>query len=242
MVFPGADASVVRRTQSVLTTGMEQQDDADAADNRRGKMARAALGGVRGGVQTAVYMLIAYGWVRWVLVFFGALFRLLVSFSFGRALLWRYPRLFSFGVFGRTVKDEDLVGAGFRTTFVARGVKGEADAKDDGGDSDDDTTNKKKKKVYEVVTRFAGPEPGYIATSSMLVESCLAVLEAVKQRRQQKGGGGGGGSGGDDAMCGVLTPGIALAGTRFEERIQRNGHGIELSLVSEGPLEAAGVF
>ena len=74
--------------------------------------------------------------------------------------------------------------------------------------------------LYEAVTRFEGPEPGYVATSSMALESCLSVLEAQGNGVQLEG---------------VLTPALALIGTRFQERIQNNGHGISLSTISSGP-------
>ena len=76
------------------------------------------------------------------------------------------------------------MGAGFKTVFVARGVT-------------------QKGAPHEMVTRFSGPEPGYVATSSMVLESCLSVLEA-----QARG----------TRLVGVMTPALALVGTRFASR------------------------
>jgi hypothetical protein len=77
-------------TQSVLAAtearAEEEQgewgDDEGVTGGEAGAVARGLLGD--GGCQTGVYILIAHTWVRFALIFFGALFRLLVMFAFGR--------------------------------------------------------------------------------------------------------------------------------------------------------------
>ncbi|KAK9816589.1 hypothetical protein WJX72_002324 [[Myrmecia] bisecta] len=96
--FPGADASVVKRTQAALAA--------------RGQPA----------VHYAAYMTVPSRWVLFLIGFFGAILQKLANSSFGRALLLTYPGLFSYGVFTKKGPSEkELQGTSFTMTYVAKG-------------------------------------------------------------------------------------------------------------------------
>ncbi|KAM4693879.1 saccharopine dehydrogenase-like oxidoreductase [Discoglossus pictus] len=97
--FMGADAAVVRRTQSYLYENLQETPVQYSA--------YAAVGGITSVIK---------------LMFAGILFLLFTKFSCGRKLLIKYPKFFSFGYFskeGPTQKQMDE--ASFTMTFFGQG-------------------------------------------------------------------------------------------------------------------------
>ncbi|XP_071480955.1 saccharopine dehydrogenase-like oxidoreductase [Diadema antillarum] len=103
LMFPGADASVVRRTQRFLYEKDEERP-----------------------IQFGAYMTV--GSLFWLIVtiFFGAIFSFLAKYKTGRNLLEKYPTLFSGGGFshaGPTRKQ--MEGSSFSITFQGEGFTDE---------------------------------------------------------------------------------------------------------------------
>lgn len=96
-VFPGSDASVVRRSQMACDTPTQYAAYAVASSK-----------------STFVMLGVA-----------GMLLGILSSFSFGRKLLLSFPSIFTFGVFShKGPSQEQLDGTSFRMEFVAQGYDG----------------------------------------------------------------------------------------------------------------------
>lgn len=103
MMFPGADSSVVRRTQRYL---YENQEDRP--------------------VQFGAYMTVASIFWLMVTIFFGGIFSILAKYQFGRNLLEKHPKLFSGGFFsheGPTRKQ--MLGCSFNIVFQGEGFTDE---------------------------------------------------------------------------------------------------------------------
>lgn len=99
VVFPGADASVVKRsfdTQASLTSCPRPRYYAYYA------------------VSSTLWMILG--------LFLGLVFQILVRSSLGRKILLRYPRLFTFGVFSRQGPSEaQIAGTSFTMQFFGTG-------------------------------------------------------------------------------------------------------------------------
>jgi short subunit dehydrogenase-like uncharacterized protein len=101
--FPGADASVVRRSQRRI----------DAADPSHAQSAYGA------------YFTVGSTFWLLVVIMLGAVLKVLTRFSWGRRVIIAYPGLFSMGMFshaGPTM--EQIATARFEMRFVARGTDG----------------------------------------------------------------------------------------------------------------------
>ncbi|CAG9467833.1 unnamed protein product [Pedinophyceae sp. YPF-701] len=99
MPFPGADASVVRRTMAV----------------------RAARG--QPAVKFVANFLVPSAYAAGQFVVFGGLFGLMARFAFGRSLLLRHPGVFTRGLFSRDGPSEaQMAATTFCEAFVARGT------------------------------------------------------------------------------------------------------------------------
>ncbi len=130
---------------------------------------------------------------RIVPLFFGGLLLYTLSkWQWGRKLLIKYPELFSFGWFthaGPTV--DEMKTSCFCHRFFAMGYE-----------KSSETSSSPN---WQVITRVDGPEPGYIATSIMITQCALVVLD-----NQVKG-------------RGVITPASAFRGTSLIERLHQRG-------------------
>lgn len=146
--FPGSDASVCRR--SLDSMFQQQVQEPDSAANP-----------VSPPTVSFHFTIQSTLWVV-VVVIAGLVLQVLAGFAWGRRLLLRYPRLFTFGAFSHDGPcEETLNGSSFRFDMFARGM----DAKDEN-----------EAKVAHVVIQ--GPEIGYVATPICLVQSALALLES----------------------------------------------------------------
>lgn len=141
--FMGADVSIVRRSQRALLA------PATASAATRG----AAAAGV-GGVHYSMYVMMRTATLAKLLLL-GAVFRVLVSFEWGRRAIIRHPRLFSLGAFSHQGPTPAQMAAthGY-IHFVGRTA--------DRG---------------EFAGRIAFPEPGYVATARIAAACALTILE-----------------------------------------------------------------
>uniref|UniRef100_A0A8C4N787 Saccharopine dehydrogenase-like oxidoreductase n=1 Tax=Eptatretus burgeri TaxID=7764 RepID=A0A8C4N787_EPTBU len=180
--FPGSDASVVRRTQRFMHENLERVPLQYTA--------YATIGSVG-------YLLLA--------ILMGIIFGLMARFSFGRKLLEKYPKLFSFGIFSHEGPTEkQMQGTSFSMTFFGEGFSQTQDMKQD-------------KPEQKITTQVRGPDPGYVATSILMVQSGLTLLQE-RSALPPKGG--------------VYTPGIAFGGTSLIKRLIK--HGMHFSVLA-GP-------
>lgn len=136
-------------------------------------------------------------------LFFGFFFALLCQFNKGKRLLEKYPKFFSFGFFSHEGPTrEQMLTSSFSFQFQGAGYSeralksGDLPAKPDG----------------EIVTKVAGPEPGYVATPICLVQAAMVILEDTMPN-----------------SGGVLTPAAAFAGTSLIERLDE--HGVKFSVI-----------
>ncbi|XP_077998254.1 saccharopine dehydrogenase-like oxidoreductase [Glandiceps talaboti] len=133
----------------------------------------------------------------------GLMFGVLAKFKFGRTLLEKFPKLFSVGmVTHEGPTREQMATTSFTMTFFGEGFS----KKDENM-----TTNDMK-----MVTKVAGPEPGYVATPIAIVQAGLTLLS--EQEALPDSGG-------------VYSPGAAFANTKLIENLDK--HGMKFTVVSE---------
>ncbi|EPQ51756.1 hypothetical protein GLOTRDRAFT_80746 [Gloeophyllum trabeum ATCC 11539] len=154
-------------------------------------------------IQFGAYLVIPSLRILLLMIFYFTIFSFLAARKWGRALLLRYPRLFSHGtVYKGGPPVESLKHFAFTETFVARGYSSAVDPKS-GAQPD-----------VEVVTRVSGPELGYVATS-ILFSFCAKIL--LDERRRS-------GDGGSIRLRhGVLTPAVAFGDTGLIEELDQDG-------------------
>lgn len=140
---------------------------------------------------------------------FLALFFLLFSwFSSGRWLLERFPGIFSAGTVNRGgPTKEQALGCSFSLTVRGRGWK---EKLAETGDRHSGKMN------HSVTIRLDGPDPAYVATSTCMVQVAVVVLKEKKKMIVEGG---------------VLSPGVALDGTSYLDRIQQ--HGFHITVLSQ---------
>eukprot|EP01135_Chromosphaera_perkinsii_P009716 Nk52_evm1s1851 gene=Nk52_evmTU1s1851 len=147
-------------------------------------------------VQFAAYTTVQTNWGLFLFVLMGTLFQFLSQFEFGKNLLLKYPQVFSLGVFSHAGPGEEIMKrATFNTTFIGYGYV-------------DKPKSQTEKPNQKVITRVDGPEPGYIATSVMLVQSAIMVREQYNNLPYKSG---------------VLTPAAAFYKTNLITRLKENG-------------------
>ncbi|XP_076612898.1 saccharopine dehydrogenase b [Chaetodon auriga] len=133
----------------------------------------------------------------------GLLFWFMVKFSLGRKLLTTFPSLFSFGLFtksGPTMKQ--IENTCFSLTFFGEGYS-------EGTDPAQGQPNAK------ICTQVIGPEPGYVATVSAMVQAAITLLNELHSLPKRGG---------------VYTPGAAFYKTSLIDRLQ--DHSIKFSVRS----------
>lgn len=178
--FMGADASVVRRTQRL---NYEQRKISP--------------------IQFGAYFTISSFWALILFFIFGSIFQLLARYAFGRKLLLKYPRFFSYGIFSHEGPTrQQLNSTSFSMTFYAQGYSSKA------------VLDAKQKPDKRVVTQVSGPEPGYIATPIFVVQSAIVLLND-RDKIPYKGG--------------VLTPASAFGETSLISRLQQ--HGVDFAVL-----------
>lgn len=182
--FPGSDRSVVMRSQRYFY----------AKESKRP-------------VQMAAYVQCSSLTGAILMVLMGVTFGLLASFKFGRSLLEKYPKVFSFGTFDHDgPTKEELDETSFVLTLAGKGW-------DEKLAEPSDTYSKDPEK--ELVVRVSGPEPGYVATPIFMVQAALVLL-CETDKLPAKGG--------------VFPPGAAFAKTSLIERLIKRGITFETGL------------
>ncbi|KAF4659192.1 hypothetical protein FOL47_007689 [Perkinsus chesapeaki] len=155
MNFLGSDRSVVQRTQEMQTL-----DDKSYQ-----------------GIYHNCYLAVENTLVnKLAFIIFGGMINFLCKYPWGRQLLLKYPKLFTFGYFsheGSTM--EQLEEAGYQIDFFGKGFSSKK-AQEEHPDQPD----------VEVKASVHGPDPGYIGTSRMFSQLALVLLTlrdsvAVKQ-------------------------------------------------------------
>lgn len=136
-----------------------------------------------------------------ILTIIGAIFfGLIASVSFGRKLLKKYPSIFTFGIFkaGGPTK-EQMSQATMKLVFLGEGWPERL------SEPSDQHADPPSKKIRASVT---GPDPGYLTTSTCLVQSGLTVLREADKM---------------PLTGGVFTPASAFSKTSLIERLTKNG-------------------
>ncbi len=146
--FPGADASVVRRTQQHL--------------------ADTPAGAYETPLQYAVYFTVPEWYHVLLFMVFGSILSILAGFEWGRKMLLEYPGLFSMGVFSHAGPSaEQMAATTFECTFKVSGYVQRSHAE----------PGTRQKPNASLVFVMKGPEPGYISTSAMVVAAARGLVE-----------------------------------------------------------------
>jgi len=135
-----------------------------------------------------------------MLLCWSVLFYLLASLKVGRRLMEAYPTIFTFGMFSHEGPNEQQVKTTkFKTSVYGTGWRNRhLKAEENPTESPED----------HILCTVEGGEPGYVATSAMLVASALTILEDTDKLPDNGG---------------VLTPGSAFAQTKLVERLNKMG-------------------
>eukprot|EP01097_Dermamoeba_algensis_P004235 TRINITY_DN2798_c0_g1_i1.p1 TRINITY_DN2798_c0_g1~~TRINITY_DN2798_c0_g1_i1.p1 ORF type:complete len:448 (-),score=125.54 TRINITY_DN2798_c0_g1_i1:82-1389(-) len=152
-LFPGADASVVKRS---LQTFLER-------DSRQGAGSQSP--------QYSAYISFASLFYAFLFLFFGSIFQFFAKFDMGRKLLLRYPEVFSFGVFSQQrPKEEYLPESSFEMNMFVEAYSNEL------VQAQKDLSSVKPDVSFKASVK--GPEPGYIATPIIIVAAAVCLLES----------------------------------------------------------------
>ncbi|KAI9190376.1 hypothetical protein H9P43_001810 [Blastocladiella emersonii ATCC 22665] len=212
--FPGSDASVVRMGMDLV----EGKPDALVP------------------VHFGAYMAMESRRSTFALTVLGAVLSLLAPYKWGRWLLLKFPRAFTFGIFSHAGPTPAMMAqTSFSETFIARGYAlpaGDDESRDHlvrAGESAEERDALRARVVggrapdTEFVARVTGPEPGYIATPVLVVNAAYTVL--LEKRN---------GNGNGNVAAGVLTPASAFYRTSLIHRLK--GAGIGFAVVSKKSL------
>ncbi|KAG9291945.1 hypothetical protein G9A89_004883 [Geosiphon pyriformis] len=149
------------------------------------------------------------------------IFSFLVKYSWGRRLLLKFPKIFSFGLFSHDGPSlEQIRQTSFVTTFYAHGFSKERI--NNFTEESTETTPliqngtkfspalmtklSKEKPDVEIITQVSAPEPGYAATPIIVVQCAFTLLlEKAK------------------IPPGVLTTSVAFGKTNLLEKLNENG-------------------
>ncbi|KAI1289817.1 Saccharopine dehydrogenase-like oxidoreductase [Halotydeus destructor] len=139
------------------------------------------------------------------IVLFGPIFVLLAHFAWSRKLLHKYPHLVTLGIVTKNGPSREQVkSTSFQMILVGRGWPERLSS------PTDEPSEPPSKKIIAKVT---GPEPGYDATSTIIVQAAITIL---KERHSINFKGG------------VLTPGLVFPKTTLLERLARYNVKFEL--------------
>ena len=130
----------------------------------------------------------------------GFCLSLFSRFSSGQSLLMKFAEFFTFGAFSRKgPPKESIADTSFDITFLGQGV----------GEDDSPLTK---------IAKVSGPEPGYDATSKILVSCALTLLEERAKVKENLGDQGG-----------VTTSALAFDGTEIVRNLQDAGLCFEIN-------------
>lgn len=177
-----ADPSVIRLTQML-------ESEYGAACSSNGKPVPP--------VQFAGYIQIQSTFYLCVFVIFSAVFALLATKEWGRDLLLKHPKFFTFGVFSRNGPTlEQIKSTTFTSRFYVAGYSNEAAAKAN------------NKPDVSFITECTGPEPGYDSTPICVANCAYTILRDKTKLRLPRG---------------VITPAVAFGKTDLVDRLTRDG-------------------
>jgi len=133
--------------------------------------------------------------------FIGMVYFVLIAyFSLTRYLLLKFPEKMTAGIFNRNGPvRETLKDLKFTSTLIGRGWSEKL------AEPSDEHSNKPD---ASIVVKVSGPDPGYGATSLMMVASAMTIL---REKHNCTGKGG------------VMTPGTAFMNTNIIQRLQDRG-------------------
>lgn len=174
--FMGADRSVVTRTQRYL---YEQK--------KKRPVQIQMYFGVR-----SIFSIILLG-------IFERIFSFLLKCNFGRKLLLKYPRFFSYGVFSHEDSIDTTQSQKCSLIFIGQGWRGEAAPEQD---SSNNPPNAK------LIARFSADDPFYGVTGDAVTLAAMVILEEGNKLPESGG---------------VYTPGAAFLNTSLMDRLQKNG-------------------
>lgn len=170
------------------------------------EMYRHQLSGIKP-VQVQTYLRVPGLFSGIGLILVAAMFGVLSMFKCGRSLLERFPGFFSAGMVKRGGPTrEQALACSFTMTMRGRGWKDKLAEPTDQHSGQLDST---------LTVRLDGPDPAYVTTAMCMVQVALVILKE-KEKMLVKGG--------------VLSPGVALDGTSFLERVK--AHGFDITVVT----------
>lgn len=159
-------------------------------------------------IQYQPYFTIPSLYYTLLVVLFGGVFMFLSKYNFGRKLLLKHYKFFSAGVVRKEeeqlVTEKHLTNMSFKMQFRGYGypVKGS-------------TAERPSKRI---ITEVNGPEPGYVSTARIALNSAIVLLNE-RDKIPAKGG--------------VLTPGVAFGSTSLIERLVNEGLDFKVLFVDD---------
>jgi len=139
-------------------------------------------------------------------LFLGPVILILSQIKFGMNLLKEYPHIFSGGFFSKDGPSrEQVLGTSIEILLVGKGWKDKLPFAEDEPDSPPGEVTMRLK--------IRGPHPGYVATSSLINQAAVTILQD-RDRIPFKGG--------------VLTPGLVFKGTSLVERLEKHNITFEI--------------
>ena len=217
--FLGADASVVRRSQRA---GIARGTLLAEAPHSLTTAAMPALP-----TPYLCYMTLPSPIAAGLFLLYGSIFQALARWAWGRALLLAAPGIFTHGLFTRAGPTrEQIAGARFEMTHFVRSFSRErAAAALERAALGGAAPQSAPPPDLHTVVRVRGPEPGYDATSRILVAAALTLLEEGSVMLAAGGCG-----------AGVHAPGNAFSGTQLIQRLREEG--ISFDVLQRGGPEA----
>lgn len=151
-------------------------------------------------VQMSAYLVVG-SWLKVLgLAAVGLLFATFALFECGRKILKKYPSVFTVGNVSLDGPTRQQVNeTSFEMTLVGHGWKNTLESP---------TEEPSSRPEQLIVGRWRGPEPGYEATSIILVQAAITILKE-KDVIEYRGG--------------VVTPGLAFEHTSLIEKLRRHG-------------------
>ncbi|OTF83934.1 hypothetical protein BLA29_007814, partial [Euroglyphus maynei] len=189
--FPGSDRSVVQRTQYYNYEHFNEPP-----------------------LQIQTYFTIPTFTNLISMILFAAMFAVMTATSFGSRLLSEYPEFFTAGAFSKKGPSRTQIeSTRFCTTIIGRGwskrVLEQQSNKQNDSDVEPDTEPDET-----IMVKVSGRDPGYMATSTCLVQSGLTILMES-----------------DKIPRGVLTPASAFRDTKLLDRLSERDFTIEVAQI-----------
>jgi len=148
--FPGSDRSVVQRTQFYNYEHFNERP-----------------------VQIQTYFSVPDMLHVAGIILMAIIFAILSMFDTGRRLLESYPSFFTFGAFSKDGPSRAQIDStSFSLTLIGKGW-----SKKEGEDSSDPNIEPPGDIDKTVIVEVSGADPGYVATSTCLVQSGLTILK-----------------------------------------------------------------